>query len=365
MGLSLQLCAQGLDKQKVFCLTLRCRQPSGLDVTQFPCRQQTKKQHDGQPDAPCQRLRHALSLGFFIVARAQHEKQGSAQRGQDGQEGKGNEPCHGAHYPVNTEQTKATPLRFWLLALAALAGVVVTASLGSWQLDRAAQKEALQAAIDQQARLPVLDGKSLTLGSEVVGAGDALGPDEAALVHRRVALSGHWLPSYSVFLDNRQMNGHPGFFVLTPLQLQNSPAVVLVQRGWAARNFQERTTLPAVDTPAGLVQLQGRVAAPPSKLMELATSTQAPGFSRIRQNLDMGAFRAETGLALTRLTVLQTGAASEGLLREWPAVRSGVEKHYGYAFQWFGLSGLIAFLYVWFQLVRPVLRERRVSRSRF
>jgi len=34
-------------------------------------------------------------------------------------------------------------------------------------------------------------------------------------------------------------------------------------------------------------------------------------------------------------------------------VASGVEKHHGYAFQWFGLSALIALLYVWFQIVQP------------
>ena len=256
--------------------------------------------------------------------------------------------------------------RFWLVTVAALAAVVVTASLGRWQLDRAAQKESFQTAVDTQARLPLLEGRSLAMDSTAAEEGAVLAPQEQALVHRTVALTGQWLPQHTVFLDNRQMNGRPGFFVLTPLQLQGSAAVVLVQRGWVARNFQERTALPSIDTPAGPVQLQGRVAPPPSRLFEFAGgNTPPPGSSLIRQNLDLEAFRTETGLALTRLTVLQTGAASEGLLREWPAVRSGVEKHYGYAFQWFGLSCLVVFLYVWFQLVRPVLRARRTLRARF
>ena len=250
-------------------------------------------------------------------------------------------------------------LHFWLLTVAAVAGMLLTAALGRWQLQRASQKEAFQTAIDNQARLPVLEGRSLVPGRD----GAAMAAEELGLVHRKVALTGQWLPQHTVFLDNRQMNGRPGFFVLTPLQLQGSPAVVLVQRGWVARNFQDRTALPAVDTPDGPVQLQGRVAPAPSKLFELDAGTQEPGFSRIRQNLDLEAFGAETGLALTRLTVLQTGPASEGLLREWPAIRSGVEKHYGYAFQWFGLSSLVIFLYVWFQLVRPLLRARRTSHS--
>ena len=78
----------------------------------------------------------------------------------------------------------------------------------------------------------------------------------------------------------------------------------------------------------------------------------------IRQNLDLQAFQKETGLNVLEVTLLQSGAASEGLLREWPVVASGVEKHHGYAFQWFGLSGLIALLYVWFQIVQPRRKKR-------
>ena len=35
-----------------------------------------------------------------------------------------------------------------------------------------------------------------------------------------------------------------------------------------------------------------------------------------------------------------------------------MQKHYGYAFQWFALAALIAVLYVWFRLVRPRQRRR-------
>jgi cytochrome oxidase assembly protein ShyY1 len=56
---------------------------------------------------------------------------------------------------------------------------------------------------------------------------------------------------------------------------------------------------------------------------------------------------------LTGVSVQQAGPASEGLLRDWTQPGSGVETHYGYAFQWFALSALIAILYVWFQFVAP------------
>lgn len=251
-----------------------------------------------------------------------------------------------------TDTRRALGPLFWLVLLAALAGMAATASLGRWQLSRAAEKEALQARIDERMRQPALDGRTLLAPASTEA--------QQALVHRAVQLQGQWLPEHTVYLDNRQMQGRPGFFVLTPLQLAGEPgAVVLVQRGWAPRNFQDRMQLPPVQTPAGPVQVTGRVAAPPSRLYEFEGGDSAKGSSRIRQNLDLAAFGAETGLALAPLTVLQTGAAGEGLLRDWPVIGAGVDKHYGYAFQWFGLCGLIALLYVWFQIVRRFVRPRR------
>ena len=242
--------------------------------------------------------------------------------------------------------------RFWLVTAAAVASMAATAALGRWQLDRASQKEALHSAIDARMHLPPL--KADAFGQLAAsGLGDAL--------HRRVALRGHWVARNTVFLDNRQMLGRQGFIVVTPLQLEHSPVVVLVQRGWVPRNFQDRTALPPVATPEGPVELSGRTAAPPARLLELEGGHRAEGSSRIRQNLDLDAFRSETGLPLADVSVLQTDAESDGLLRQWPQARAGVEKNYGYAFQWFGLCSLIAILYVWFQLVRRFIRPRTAT----
>jgi surfeit locus 1 family protein len=40
-------------------------------------------------------------------------------------------------------------------------------------------------------------------------------------------------------------------------------------------------------------------------------------------------------------------------------VNLGVDKHYGYAFQWFGLAALIAVLFLWFQMIRPFIQRRK------
>ena len=234
--------------------------------------------------------------------------------------------------------------KFWLITVSTLLAVGTTLSLGRWQLSRADQKEALQASIDSRSALPRLSGVAL-----------AALPDPSRELHRGVVLRGHWLAQHTVFLDNRQMNSKPGLYVLTPFKVADGGALVLVQRGWVARNFMDRAKLPVIETPTTLVDMEGRIATPPSKLYELG----GPESGIIRQNLDLDQFRAELNLPLLAVSVQQTGAASEGLLREWPVIGTGVDKHYGYAFQWFALSGLIALLYVWFQIVRRFFRAQR------
>lgn len=238
--------------------------------------------------------------------------------------------------------------RFWFYAAVAALGIATTLALGAWQWGRAQQRLGLQAAMHERAAQPPLEQ-----GALLTAAGS---PD---LLHRAVTLRGQWLATHTVYLDNRQMQGRPGFYVVTPLRLSGLPgqqaAVVLVQRGWVPRDFQDRTRLPAVDTPAGEVTLTGRIAPAPARLYEFDGAAPGP----IRQNLDLEAFRRETGLALVDGSVQQTGGPSEGLLRDWPAPASGAEKNYGYAFQWWALSGLIFILYVWFQFISP--RRRRAQ----
>jgi len=230
-----------------------------------------------------------------------------------------------------------------VIAVAALLGVAATVSLGFWQWDRGRQRDALHAAIEARA------------ATAPVSAADLLAPgaDPQRLLHRPVVLRGEWVPAHTVFLDNRQMNGVPGFYVVTPLRLQGRGDAVLVQRGWAQRNFTRREQLPPVQTPPGVVEVRGRLAPPPAKLYAFATEEKGP----IRQNLDLARFRAETGLDLLPLSVQQAGAPSEGLLRQWPQAGSGAEKNFGYAFQWWALAALIAILYVWFQIVLPRRRQ--------
>jgi surfeit locus 1 family protein len=230
--------------------------------------------------------------------------------------------------------------------VATVLGVAITASLGTWQLRRAAQKVTIQSTLASRSGMPALGTADL-----------ATARTEAQTQHYRpVRLRGRWVAARTVFLDNRQMDARVGFYVVTPLQLDGRGDAVLVQRGWAPRDLRDRTLLPAIATPPGDVVVFGHIAPPPSRLYEFASSVTG----LIRQNLDVEAFAAETGLTLVPLSVQQDSAPAapdDGLLRHWARPAVDVQKHYGYAFQWFAMAALMAGLYVWFQLVRLRLRR--------
>lgn len=238
-----------------------------------------------------------------------------------------------------------------VLPLAALACAVVTGLLGAWQLERARQKEDLEASVRSKALLPPLPAGDLS--------------DERQ-VHRVALVQGRWKPDTLVFLENRTMAGRAGFIVLTALELQDGPSV-LVQRGWQPRDIRDRTLTQAVPTPVDReVQLRARVAPAPSRLMDFEGG--APG--TIRQNVDLQLYAAEFGLpALLPVSLQQLEAAricnglqceeqvDDGLLREWAVVGSSAARNRGYAVQWFSLSALVVGLFVWFQWLRPWSRR--------
>lgn len=231
--------------------------------------------------------------------------------------------------------------RSWVILLAAVLTAALTARLGWWQLDRASQKVALQAALDARQALPPL--------------GPADWPADPAGVkaqeYRRTLAQGVWLNEESVYLDNRPMAGRPGFYLVTPLRLDDGTAL-LVQRGWLPRDAQDRTRVVPPPGPTGaLVQVSGRMAPALSRLYEF----EGTEVGVIRQNLDIESFARERRLRLKPWVLVQDAAAqpADKLLRDWPAPNTGVHKHYGYAFQWFALTALIVGLFAWFQIIRP------------
>lgn len=233
--------------------------------------------------------------------------------------------------------------RSWVLTLSAVLGVALTFRLGLWQLSRAEEKLTLQAHIEVQAQEPPLTAEM------------ALSHPEAwSQVHRPVVLQGQWLAGQTVYLDNRNHHGQTGFWVMTPLRWAPGQ-VVWVQRGWVQRDLRDAGKAPPVSTPSANVTVTGRIAAPLSHMVELAAppaTTDTFQTPRIQTNLDLAQMQTLVNDNVSAV-LIQTGADSDGLRRDWPVVALSADKNKGYAFQWFALSALIAGLYLWFQWIQP------------
>ena len=198
--------------------------------------------------------------------------------------------------------------------------------LGNWQTRRAEQKRALGVELERSL-------KSLPIEVRP-------GVDAHTLIQKRVAASGRFVAGRTVLLDNKLRQGRPGYEVITPLALAGSDAYVLVNRGWVAAG-SSRQQLPDVRTPASEVRLDGIALERLPHALEAGASS-----GRVRQNLDIDAYAAETGLKLLPLVIEQHSDSGDGLLRDWPAPDLGIEKHESYALQWYLFAGLAVVLLI-------------------
>ncbi len=232
------------------------------------------------------------------------------------------------------------PFRFrWIPFMAALLVMVIGVMLGNWQTRRAAEKIAIENAIVARAHQAVLDLNKPYSTTDIE--------------YRRVSAEGSFIADWPVYLDNRPYQGKAGFTLLMPLQLSNSDSVVLVARGWFPRDAAERTKLPAIPVPAAPIRIEGIVRRSAGHVMQLGqAATILPG--AIVQNLEPAEFAHVSRLPLQNFIIEQSSDTSDGLVRDWPRPSGGVDKHRGYAFQWYALAAtaLVFFLVTGFRRAR-------------
>lgn len=209
--------------------------------------------------------------------------------------------------------------RWWPLGVSLLfAGIGVAA--GVWQVGRAHYKESLRQRYDAMLKTTPVNLDAST--------------DPAALDLQRISVRGHWLAERTIFLDNRVLHGQVGYDVLTPLQVEGTARLLLINRGWTPLG-PDRSNLPDIATPAGVVTLQGMARKLPPAGFRLGQD--APG-ARVWEAIDPQHVSQAFGGAMLSLVVEQTSDSDDGLVREWTRPDFGIDMHRGYAFQWFGLT---------------------------
>jgi surfeit locus 1 family protein len=203
--------------------------------------------------------------------------------------------------------------------------IPLTVRLGFWQIDRAAEKRAIE-----EARLASFG--ALPAGEERLA--DA--PPFA-----RVRLEGVYDGAHQFLVDNHTRHGAPGYVVVTPFDTVGGRRL-LVNRGWVAAP-ESRSELPAAPAPDGRLRIIGVLWSASSATTD--TSVWDDGWPKRVGQFDGKRMSAEIGGTIPdefRLDEDQPGSLEPIVLGE----EMSATRHMGYAVQWFAMAIALAIAYV-------------------
>ena len=222
--------------------------------------------------------------------------------------------------------------KLWAFVVTALFAAL-TIRLGNWQSDRAEYKISQQTQLDGALSAPPLKIADVAATANVA----------TALRYRSIELAGSFIENERFLLDNRIVDGKPGYGVFQSFRIDSAPGVagrtVLVDRGWVVAAL-DRSTMPKLETPSGIIKIVGRINLPPSR--NPGTFDNGPATRLNYVNLDELSQR--TGHTLEPMIVEQTtGPGFTGVAR--PAPGANFERNRGYQLQWYAFAAMAAVIF--------------------
>lgn len=211
----------------------------------------------------------------------------------------------------------------WLLShVFVLAMIALLVGLGFWQLDRLDERQARN--VDVRAAME----------AEPAPIESLLGTDPPE--HAAVLVAGEYLHDSSFLVANRTFDSQAGSWLATPMRLADG-RIVIVSRGWVPRTWASGSVVGGVDTPAGAIEVLGRVEySVDGGRIGGGSTTILPEVSRI----DLATVEELLDLEVEDLWVqLAEQAPPAGdLLKPVPPPSLDEGPHLAYAFQWFFFS---------------------------
>ena len=210
-------------------------------------------------------------------------------------------------------------LRFLIPAVLIVATIAFLASLGLWQLDRANEKRAIEASIQ----------KANTGTIELIS-------DENRLLEKeyyQVRLKGQYLSNKQFIYDNQIVDQVSGYYVLTPFKLESQPSTIIINRGFIPWNG-DREKLADVSIKKTKSEIKVQISKP-IKRIELKSSEISNNFPTLIQAVDLVKMSEIAGVNFSSMVGLLDASMDDGFVRKWEPYTGSIEKHIGYAVQWF------------------------------
>jgi|TARA_B110000263_G_scaffold69513_1_gene60510 surfeit locus 1 family protein len=219
-------------------------------------------------------------------------------------------------------------LRFFLPSILITATFAFLVSLGFWQLDRADEKRGIEASIKQA------NTGSVEL---IMEEGDLLNKE-----YYEVRLQGKYLSDKQFIYDNQIVNQVSGYYVLTPYALDGQSKAILINRGfipWNGRRDKLADIFIEQDAREVKVQISK-----PIKRMELKSTDSGIEFPVLIQSIDLEEMGEIASVDFSKVIGLLDANSMEGFVRKWEPYTGSIEKHIGYAIQWFLMALVLAII---------------------
>ena len=215
-----------------------------------------------------------------------------------------------------------------LILLCVILLFIFLVRLGFWQLDRAEQKTQLLAQWDKPA-ITV----QLPLNEKVVD------------FYQKVTVKGKIQSSEYYLLDNKIRDGKVGYEVLVVLTVQKNQTL-LINLGWVIANT-DRNILPVIKLPSTALQLSGWFKKV-EKAFQLKADAWPQSWPKRIQQIDFTKIKKVKGETFSNTVLLVENPLIAGLKTQWQPINMSVEKHIGYAIQWFLMAFSLCIMMLWF-----------------
>ena len=218
--------------------------------------------------------------------------------------------------------------RFFIPAFLIIATLALLITLGFWQLDRADQKRAIE---DQIANANAGD-------VELITSVELLSDKE----YYHVLLRGSYIEDRQFIYDNQIVDQIPGYYVLTPFVLKGDSRAILINRGFIPWNGR-RDQIADIDIAEKITEVKVQISKP-VKRIELKTSQIKRDFPVLIQALDLAEMSSIASLDFANIVGLLSSESENGFVRKWEPYTGSIERHIGYAIQWFLMALVLSII---------------------
>ena len=194
--------------------------------------------------------------------------------------------------------------------------ILIFLSLGTWQLHRKGEKEALLTALSQSQSKPAQDIDTVPAPS----------------LFQPLSAIGHFLPNKTIFLQSKIYQGKSGVYVLDVFQTAHGK-FLLVQRGWSSKKI--------FSPPLGKLKIEG-IARTPSSPHFFQPLNSAPTYFWI----DLPALSQDLNLPLLPFYLVAKSSFDPQILLTDPFPLPP-NNHLHYAITWYCLAFALLVMLLW------------------